>query len=223
MINLWKANKKHRLKKYHKSTCMGTCLSNTVDNPTPSAQKGHQLTSLSSKIQCNRNPKKLPTLYIANPHHFQRWKNLKMHNKVNFPKYNNGELANRYPMRGEQSNIKFCYCLLNLTLSSSYPLIPNSFHIWNIQGKQQEWAMWLPVWPGNRYRISKLPPQWDSTRNIWTYGSKVMRFLRFQPKLGHAVSHCQCSKICPTLPKIAKICPKMKLWNSTKNRDFSIF
>jgi hypothetical protein len=28
-----------------------------------------------------------------------------------------------------------------------------------------------------------------------------MRFLRFQPKLGHAVSHCQCSKICPKLPK----------------------
>jgi hypothetical protein len=55
--------------------------------------------------------------------------------------------------------------------------------------------------------------QWDATRNIRTYGSNVMRFLRFQPKLGHAVSHCQCSKICP----------KMKLWNSAKNRDFSIF
>jgi hypothetical protein len=39
MINLRKTNKKHRLKKYHKSTCMGTCLSNTIDNPTPSAQK----------------------------------------------------------------------------------------------------------------------------------------------------------------------------------------
>jgi hypothetical protein len=137
MINLWKANKKHRLKKYHKSTCMGTCLSNTVDNPTPSTQKGHQLTSLSSKIQRSRNPKKLPTLYIANPHHFQRWKNLKMHNKVNFPKYNNGELGNRYPKRGEQSNIKFCYCLLNSTLSSLYPLVPSSFHIWNIQGSNK--------------------------------------------------------------------------------------
>jgi hypothetical protein len=54
--------------------------------------------------------------------------------------------------------------------------------------------------------------QRDATRNIWTYGSKVMRFLRFQPKLGHAVSHYQCSKICPKLPKFA-----------TKNRDFSIF
>jgi hypothetical protein len=43
--------------------------------------------------------------------------------------------------------------------------------------------------------------QWAATHNIWTYGSKVMRFLRFQAKLGHAVSHCQCSKICPKLPK----------------------
>jgi hypothetical protein len=65
--------------------------------------------------------------------------------------------------------------------------------------------------------------QWDSTRIVWTYGSKIMRFLRFQPKFGHAVSHCQCSRICPNLPKTAKICPKMKLWNSAKNRDFSIF
>jgi hypothetical protein len=50
-----------------------------------------------------------------------------------------------------------------------------------------------------------------------------MRFLRFEPKFGHAVSHCQCSKICPKLPKTAKIYLKMKLWNTTKNRDFSVF
>jgi hypothetical protein len=50
-----------------------------------------------------------------------------------------------------------------------------------------------------------------------------MRFLRFQPKFGHAVNHCLYSKICPKLPKFAKICPKMKLWNTTKNRDFSFF
>jgi hypothetical protein len=50
-----------------------------------------------------------------------------------------------------------------------------------------------------------------------------MRILRFQPKLGHAGSHCQCSKIYPKLPKFAKICPKMKLWNFAKNRDFSFF
>jgi hypothetical protein len=31
-----------------------------------------------------------------------------------------------------------------------------------------------------------------------------MRFLRFKPKFGHALSHCQCSKICPKLPKIAQ-------------------
>jgi hypothetical protein len=35
-----------------------------------------------------------------------------------------------------------------------------------------------------------------------------MRFLRFQPNFGHAVSYSQCSKICPKLPKFAKICPK---------------
>ena len=51
--------------------------------------------------------------------------------------------------------------------------------------------------------------QWDATRNIWTYGSKVMRFLRFQPKLGHAISHCQCSKNCPKLPKTAQICQNL--------------
>jgi hypothetical protein len=27
---------------------------------------------------------------------------------------------------------------------------------------------------------------------------------------------------CPKLPKFAKICPKMKLWNTIKNQDFSI-
>jgi hypothetical protein len=27
--------------------------------------------------------------------------------------------------------------------------------------------------------------------------------------LGHALNHCQCSKICPKLPKFAKICPKI--------------
>jgi hypothetical protein len=31
-----------------------------------------------------------------------------------------------------------------------------------------------------------------------------MRFIRFQPKLGHDVSHCQCSRIYPNLPKSAQ-------------------
>jgi hypothetical protein len=47
--------------------------------------------------------------------------------------------------------------------------------------------------------------QWNATHKVWTHGSKVMRFLRFQPKLGHAVNHYQCSIICP---KFAKIYPK---------------
>jgi hypothetical protein len=35
-----------------------------------------------------------------------------------------------------------------------------------------------------------------------------MRFLRFQLKFRHALSHYQYSKICPNLPKTAKICLK---------------
>jgi hypothetical protein len=45
----------------------------------------------------------------------------------------------------------------------------------------------------------------------------------FQLGFGHAVSHCQCSKFCPKLQKFGKICPTKKLWNTTKNRDFSFF
>jgi hypothetical protein len=33
-----------------------------------------------------------------------------------------------------------------------------------------------------------------------------MRFLRFQVIFGHAVTHCQYSKICPKLPKSAVVC-----------------
>jgi hypothetical protein len=53
-----------------------------------------------------------------------------------------------------------------------------------------------------------------------------MRFLRFQVIFGHAVSHCNAAKSaqnCPKPQKFAKICPKSKLWNTTKNRDFSFF
>jgi hypothetical protein len=67
--------------------------------------------------------------------------------------------------------------------------------------------------------------QWDATCNIWTYDSKVMRFLRFQFKLGHAVSDSQCSKICPKLPKFAQrwnfeIPPKIKILVFFKNKKF---
>jgi hypothetical protein len=50
-----------------------------------------------------------------------------------------------------------------------------------------------------------------------------MRFLRFQPKLGHAVSHCQCSKICPKLPKTAKICQNLPKDETLKFRQKSRF
>jgi hypothetical protein len=33
---------------------------------------------------------------------------------------------------------------------------------------------------------------------------KSYEVLIFHVKFGHAVSHCQCSKICPKLPKIAQ-------------------
>jgi hypothetical protein len=62
--------------------------------------------------------------------------------------------------------------------------------------------------------------QWDATPKVWTYNSKVMRFLRFQVKFRHAVNHYQCSKICPKLPKtaqIVKICPK-----TISSRNFEI-
>jgi hypothetical protein len=60
--------------------------------------------------------------------------------------------------------------------------------------------------------------QWDATCKVWTYDSKVMRFLRFHPKFGHTVTHCQCNRICPNLPTIAKIYPK-KI--STRNFEIS--
>jgi hypothetical protein len=43
--------------------------------------------------------------------------------------------------------------------------------------------------------------QWAIACNIWTHGWKVMGFWRLQPKFGHALSHCECRKICPNLPK----------------------
>jgi hypothetical protein len=78
-----------------------------------------------------------------------------------------------------------------------------------------------------------IPFQWDVPCNILTDSSKVMGFWKFQPKFGHALSHCECSNFCPKLPKTAQnyqnlpksaqICLKTKLWNSTKNQDFSVF
>jgi hypothetical protein len=50
-----------------------------------------------------------------------------------------------------------------------------------------------------------------------------MRFLRFQVIFGHVVSHCQCSKIYPKLPKFAQrwkfeIPPKIKILVFFKNK-----
>jgi hypothetical protein len=37
--------------------------------------------------------------------------------------------------------------------------------------------------------------KWGAPCNIWTFGSWVMEFLKFQPKFGHALSHCLCSRL----------------------------
>jgi hypothetical protein len=44
-----------------------------------------------------------------------------------------------------------------------------------------------------------------------------MRFLKFQPKFGHAVSHCPMQQI---LPKIAQTCPNLP--KSAQRRKFEI-
>jgi hypothetical protein len=62
--------------------------------------------------------------------------------------------------------------------------------------------------------------QWGTPCSIWIHGLRVMEFWRFQPCFGHALSHCQCNKLCPKLSKFAKICLKTKLWNTIKNQDF---
>jgi hypothetical protein len=37
---------------------------------------------------------------------------------------------------------------------------------------------------------------------------KSYEVLKISANFEHVVSHCQCNKICPKLPKFAKICPK---------------
>jgi hypothetical protein len=70
--------------------------------------------------------------------------------------------------------------------------------------------------------------QWVIPCNIWTHGSWVRAFLRFQPCFRHALSHSLCNKFCPKLPKTAKICQnlpkgetlkyhqKSRLWSFSK-------
>jgi hypothetical protein len=65
--------------------------------------------------------------------------------------------------------------------------------------------------------------QWDAPCSIWIHGSWVRAFLRFQPCFRHALSHCECSKICPKLPKVAQ---KQLAWGTLKchqNLRFSYF
>jgi hypothetical protein len=50
-----------------------------------------------------------------------------------------------------------------------------------------------------------------------------MRFSSFQPKFGHAVSHCQCNIICQKLPKTTKICPKLPKDETLKFHEKSRF
>ena len=39
----------------------------------------------------------------------------------------------------------------------------------------------------------------------------------------NATKSAESAQNCPKLPKFTKICPKMKLWNAAKNRDFSVY
>jgi hypothetical protein len=55
---------------------------------------------------------------------------------------------------------------------------------------------------------------------------KLWGFEDFSPSLGMLSSTVNAAKFaqnCPKHPKFAKIYPKTKIWNTTKNRDFSVF
>jgi hypothetical protein len=63
---------------------------------------------------------------------------------------------------------------------------------------------------------------------VWTYGSKVMRFLRFQVIFGHAINNANAAnsaQICPKLPKSTQsqnfeIPPKIGILVFFKNKIF---
>ena len=65
--------------------------------------------------------------------------------------------------------------------------------------------------------------QWVVACNIWTHSWKFIEYWRFQPCFVHALSHCECSKIYPKLPKFAQrqnfeIPPKFEILVFSKNK-----
>jgi hypothetical protein len=53
---------------------------------------------------------------------------------------------------------------------------------------------------------------------IWNQGRKPHRAL----KISTNVNATKCIHICPKLTHFAKLCPKVKLWNTTKIQEFSV-
>jgi hypothetical protein len=72
--------------------------------------------------------------------------------------------------------------------------------------------LWI-FWTFLRLSIWMVAFQWDAPCSIWIHGSWVTGFLRFQPCFVHTLSHCQCSRICPKLPKSAR---RLLTWETLK-------
>jgi hypothetical protein len=67
---------------------------------------------------------------------------------------------------------------------------------------------WGPVYHSNALK------EWQHVHLVQRWPSKKTCHISNPSKngkFGHVVSHCLCSRICPNLPKFAKIYPKMKL------------
>jgi hypothetical protein len=56
-------------------------------------------------------------------------------------------------------------------------------------------------------------------QKLWGYKD----FSQTLGMLSATINAAKSAQNCPKLPKFAKICPKTKLWNSTKNWDFNVF
>jgi hypothetical protein len=84
---------------------------------------------------------------------------------------------------------------------------------------------WI-FWNFLRLKIWMVAFQQAIACNIWTHGWKLWDFEDFSPSSGMlsaTVNAGKSAQNCQNLQKFAKMCPKMKLWNSAKNRDFSVF
>ena len=67
--------------------------------------------------------------------------------------------------------------------------------------------------------------QRNATSNIWILASKIMRFLRFQPKFKQSLNLCQCGKICPKLITLKnyEIPPEIEFLVFLSNKNFYVY